>query len=91
MAKEEWELFNLASDPGERKDLAKEQPEKLNALLKLWDKYVKENNVIIPSRSPFETMDDALPPRVPVEAGYPPLIYERQFIPPQNMMADPKK
>ena len=91
LGKEEWELFNLASDPGERKDLAKEQPEKLNALLKLWDKYVKENNVIIPSRSPFETMDDALPPRVPVEAGYPPLIYERQFIPPQNMMADPKK
>ena len=88
---EDWELFNLASDLSERKDLAKEQPEKLNALLKLWDKYVKENNVIIPSRSPFETMYDQLPPRVPVEAGYPPLIYERQFIPPQNMMADPKK
>lgn len=91
LGKEEWELFNLASDPGERKDLAKEQPEKLNALLKLWDKYVKENNVIIPSRSPFETMSDQLPPRVPVEAGYPPLIYERQFIPPQDMMAEPKK
>ena len=88
---EDWELFNLAEDPGERKDLAKEQPEKLNALLKLWDKYVKENNVIIPSRSPFETMYDQLPPRVPVEAGYPPLIYERQFIPPQDMMAEPKK
>ncbi|MFO7721446.1 MAG: sulfatase-like hydrolase/transferase, partial [Gillisia sp.] len=88
---ENWELFNLAADLGERKDLAKEQPEKLNALLKLWDKYVKENNVIIPSRSPFETMSDQLPPRVPVEAGYPPLIYERQFIPPQDMMAEPKK
>jgi arylsulfatase A-like enzyme len=88
---EDWELFNLAEDPGERKDLAKEQPEKLNALLKLWDKYVKENNVIIPSRSPFETMYDQLPPRVPVEAGYPPLIYERQFTPPQDMMAEPKK
>ena len=88
---EDWELFNLATDLGERKDLAKEQPEKLNALLKLWDKYVKDNNVIIPSRSPFETLDDALPPRVPVEAGFPPLIYERQFIPPQDMMAEPKK
>ena len=87
---EEWELFNLASDPGERKDLAKEQPEKLAALLKLWDEYVKNNNVIIPSRSPFETLDDALPQRVPVEAGFPPLIYERQFVPPQNMLAKPK-
>ena len=89
--KEDWELFNIKTDPGERKDLAKEQPEKLSALLKLWDNYVKENNVIIPSRSPFETLYDQLPPRVPVEAGFPPLIYERQFIPPQDMMAEPKK
>lgn len=87
---EDWQLFNIKTDPGERQDLVKENPEKLNALLKLWDKYVKENNVIIPSRSPFETMDDALPPRVPVEAGYPPLIYERQFVPPQDMIAKPK-
>jgi len=87
---EDWELFNLVEDPGERKDLAKEQPEKLSTLLKLWDSYVKENNVVIPSRSPFETMEDALPPRVPVEAGFPPLIYEQQFIPPQDMMAKPK-
>lgn len=87
---EDWQLFNIKTDPGERQDLAKENPEKLNALLKLWDKYVKENNVIIPNRSPFETIYDQLPPRVPVEAGYPPLIYERQFVPPQDMMAKPK-
>jgi len=91
IGKGDWELFNLANDSGERKDLAKENPEKLNALLKLWDNYVKENNVIIPNRSMFETLQDALPPRVPVEAGYPPLIYDRQFIPPQDMMAEPKK
>jgi arylsulfatase len=91
LGKEDWELFNLVTDPTERKDLSKEQPEKLSALLKLWDSYVKENNVIIPSRSPFETLDDALPERVPVEAGFPPLIYERQFVPPQDMMAKPKK
>jgi len=90
LGKGEWELFNLASDPSERKDVAKEQPEKLAALLILWDKYVKDNNVIIPNRSIFETLDDALPKRVPVEAGYPPLIYERQFVPPQNMLAKPK-
>ena len=88
--KEDWELFNLANDPSERKDLAKEQPEKLADLLKLWDKYVKENNVIIPNRSMFETLEDALPPRVPVEGNYPPYIYEKQFVPPQNMLAKPK-
>jgi arylsulfatase A-like enzyme len=91
IGKGDWELFNLANDSGERKDLAKENPEKLNALLKLWDNYVKENNVIIPNRSMFETLEDALPPRVPVETGYPPFNYEKQFIPPQDMMAEPKK
>jgi arylsulfatase len=91
IGKGDWELFNLANDPSERKDLAKEKPEKLNALLKLWDNYVKENNVIIPNRSIFETLEDALPPRVPVEAGYPPANYQQQFVPPQDMMAEPKK
>jgi arylsulfatase len=31
-----------------------------------------------------------LPQRVPVDAGFPPLIYKRQFVPPKDMMADPK-
>jgi arylsulfatase len=91
IGKGDWELFNLANDPSERKDLAKENPEKLNALLKLWDNYVKENNVIIPNRSIFETLEDALPPRVPVETGYPPVNYQKQYIPPQDMMTEPKK
>jgi arylsulfatase A-like enzyme len=91
IGKGDWELFNIKTDPSERKDLAKENPEKLNALLKLWDNYVKENNVIIPNRSMFEALEDALPPRVPVEGGYPPLNYERQFVPPQDMLAEPKK
>ena len=50
--KGDWELFDLTSDPGERKDLASERPEKVVALLKLWDDYVTKNNVILPS--PFE-------------------------------------
>jgi len=90
LGKEEWELFNLAADPAERRDLAADRPDKLKALLALWDHYVKANNVILPSRSTFETLEDQLPPRVPVEAGYPPLIYKRQFVPPQDMLADPK-
>jgi arylsulfatase A-like enzyme len=88
--KGQWELFNLAADPAERKDLAAERPEKVQALAALWDSYVRTNNVILPSRSVFETLEDTLPPRVPVDPGYPPLLYKRQFVPPKDMMADPK-
>jgi arylsulfatase len=31
-----------------------------------------------------------MPQRVPVEAGFPPLIYKQQFVPPKEMLADPK-
>jgi arylsulfatase len=46
--------------------------------------------VILPSRTIFETLEDQLPQRVPDDAGYPPLIYQRQFVPPKDMTADPK-
>jgi arylsulfatase len=88
--KGDWELFNLAADPAERKDLAAERPDKLKAMLALWDSYVKANNVILPSRSTFETLEDKLPQRVPDDSGYPPLLYKKQFIPPKDMTADPK-
>jgi arylsulfatase len=88
--KGDWELFNLAADPAERNDLAARHPDKLKALLALWDEYVKANNVILPSRTIFETLEDQLPQRVPDDAGYPPLIYQRQFVPPKDMLADPK-
>jgi arylsulfatase A-like enzyme len=88
--KSDWELFDLAADPGERKDLAKERPDRLQALLALWASYVRTNNVILPSRSTFETLEDQLPPRVPDDPGYPPLIYKRQFVPPKDLLADPK-
>jgi arylsulfatase len=88
--KGDWELFNLAADPSERKDLAAERPEKLKAMLALWDDYARANNVILPSRSTFETLVDVLPMRVPDDTGYPPLIYKRQFVPPKEMVAAPK-
>jgi arylsulfatase len=90
LGKSDWELFNLATDSSERKDLGAEHPDKLKALLALWDDYVRANNVILPSRSVFETLDDQLPPRVPDDPGYPPLIYKRQFVPPKELLADPK-
>jgi arylsulfatase len=88
--KGDWELFNLGADPAERMDLAAERPDKVKALVELWDSYVRTNNVILPSRSVWETLKDKLPQRVPDDAGYPPLIYKRQFVPRKDMVADPK-
>jgi arylsulfatase A-like enzyme len=86
----EWELFNLKADPAERADLAAKEPGKLKAMIALWDEYAKANNVVLPSRSMFETLVDVLPMRVPDESGYPPLLYKRQFVPPKDMVAEPK-
>jgi arylsulfatase len=91
MGKSEWELFNLAQDPAERNDLAVQNPNKLKEMLIIWDKYVQENNVILPDRTVFETLQYQLPPRFPVQDGYPPYLNIRQFMPPQEMMAEPKK
>jgi arylsulfatase A-like enzyme len=89
--KGDWELFNLVADPAERTDLAASNPKKLKEMLLVWDEYAKTNNVIIPSRSPFEGLSEQLPERFPVDAGYPPMINKRQFTPPQDMMVEPKK
>ncbi len=86
----EWELFNLADDPAERHDLASEQSEKLSELLAHWDEYALANNVILPSRSPYESEENVMPQRFPVSPGYPPIIYNRQYSPPKDMMAPPK-
>ena len=86
--KGDWELFNLAADPGERTDLATERPEKVAGMLELWEAYVTANNVILPSRSTFETLEDQLPQRVPDDPGYPPLLKKRQFVPPPHMVKE---
>lgn len=71
--------------------MAAAQPDKVKELSALWDGYVAQNNVILPSRSPFETLEDQLPPRVTDEVGYPPMIYKQQFVPPPEMLAEPKQ
>ena len=88
---EEWELFNLADDPGERINLAATRTDKLDQLLGLWGDYVAANNVIVPSRSVFESLEDQMPPRFPVDPGFPPLTYKKQFVPPDDMLASPKQ
>ena len=89
--KGQWELYNLATDPAERKDLAAENPKKVRALVALWDEYVRTNNVVLPSRSVFETLEDQLPPRTPDDPGYPPLTSKRQFVPPKDLLAEPEE
>ncbi len=88
--KGEWELFNLNNDLAERHDLASKKPEKVTAMLKLWDEYVATNNVIIPSRSTFEGLKKVLPQRFPDDSGYgyPALIYKKQYVPPADMMQE---
>jgi arylsulfatase len=49
----DWQLFNLRNDPGETRDLSKDNPGKRRALLTLWDEYVKANGVILTDDGPF--------------------------------------
>ncbi len=81
-----WELFNLREDLGETKNLASQYPDKVRELLALWDEYVKTNNVIIPDRHLFESLEDALPVRVPVSEGWPPINFEKPFVPPKELV-----
>ncbi len=69
----DWQLFNLAEDPGEQYDLADQYPEKKRELVALWDEYVQTNGVIIGERSPFEGTRKALRDPVPEFDRYPPL------------------
>ena len=49
-----WQLYDLASVPGEIHDLAASQPDKLAELLALWDRYVEENGVLLEPVSVFD-------------------------------------
>ena len=62
----EWQLYDIENDPGERTDLAEQQPGKLEELINDWNSYMKENNIILPNRTTYDGMADKLPPRPPV-------------------------
>jgi len=42
----EWELYDLAVDPGEINDLSSEYPQKLNEMVALWEQYKADNTVL---------------------------------------------
>jgi arylsulfatase A-like enzyme len=51
----EWQLFNLDNDPSELHDLAAIEPERLDAMIALWDQYATNNGVILTGDGPFAT------------------------------------
>ena len=44
----DWQLYDLATDPGELNDLSSERPEQTAALAVAWERYAKMNGVIKP-------------------------------------------
>ena len=44
----DWQLYDLATDPGEIHDLAAEYPERVGLMAKAWDSYAELNGVIRP-------------------------------------------
>ncbi len=45
----QWELFDLASDPGEQHDLADQRPLVAGALVAAWNKYARDVGVVLPA------------------------------------------
>jgi len=41
-----WELYNLADDPTEQKDLSEKLPERADALKLRWETWAQKNNVL---------------------------------------------
>jgi arylsulfatase len=91
MGNADWELYDLAKDPGEREDVSAANPAIVQELLGHWEEYARTNHVILPSRSPFESLVDQLPMRVPVDEGYPPIKFKTPFVPPSPPAPEKKE
>ncbi len=50
---DEWQLYNLAKDPGETMDLSGQMPELRSEMIEIWNSYSKETGVILPEKSLF--------------------------------------
>jgi arylsulfatase len=56
----DWQLYDIESDPGETRDLAKANPKKLKELIDLWNRYAKQNGVILTGDGPYKKGKDRL-------------------------------
>ena len=55
-----WELFDLAKDPGETRDLAEAEPRQLEKMIKGWEEYVRQTGVIWAPRHPSQEEKDEM-------------------------------
>jgi arylsulfatase A-like enzyme len=51
---DEWQLYNLANDPGETVDLSTRMPELRSEMIEIWNRYSQDTGVILPSRNIFK-------------------------------------
>ena len=42
----DWDLYNLAEDPAETKNLAADHPQRLGSMIEMWERYKVENTVL---------------------------------------------
>lgn len=50
---DEWQLYNLATDPGEMVDLSERMPALRKEMMEIWERYAQETGVILPDRNLF--------------------------------------
>ena len=50
---DQWQLFNLADDPGETTDLSAQMPVIRDEMIEIWNGYSDETGVILPSKNVF--------------------------------------
>ena len=68
---DQWELYNVETDRSESKDLAKEYPEKLQALIKAWFEEAEKNLVLpLDDRSALEQVLIERPTDEPLRERY---------------------
>lgn len=53
-----WQLFDLATDPFETRDLAAGQPERLAGLIDAWSTYAREQRVVLPAEDAGYARED---------------------------------
>ena len=50
---DDWQLYDLAKDPGETTDLSEQMPELRAEMIAIWERYSQETGVILPSKNLF--------------------------------------
>ncbi len=48
-----WQLYDLAKDPGEMIDLSTKEPKLRDEMIEIWNQYAKKTGVILPDRNMF--------------------------------------